>query len=102
MQEGNISTEKTPAASRGARSTAARSEMTNGNTSPSTSTSLSETAGQWMSKENYDALLNRGSDLLNRANSASTGFVRSYPVQVAAGGLVVGFLLGAMLARRKA
>lgn len=64
--------------------------------------------GQWASRESYDAimergseLIERGSDLLARANTRTTDLVRRYPVQAAVGGLVLGFFVGALIARRK-
>lgn len=48
-----------------------------------------------------EGLMSRGSDLISSVDfSRATGLVRSYPMQAALGGLVIGFLLGAAVSRR--
>ncbi|NJM09725.1 MAG: hypothetical protein HC883_02170 [Bdellovibrionaceae bacterium] len=50
----------------------------------------------------YDTVVSRGSDILSKVDlSRGTTFIRSYPVQAAVGGLIVGFLLGALISRRQ-
>jgi len=55
--------------------------------------------GKWVSKESYDALIERGSTLLTTATSSTAGFLRQYPVQAAIGGVILGVALGAILFR---
>ncbi len=57
--------------------------------------------GQWVSKESYSEIVNRGSDLLSRANTGANQFVRQYPVQALVGGLIVGLFVGAAFGRRR-
>jgi hypothetical protein len=40
-------------------------------------------------------------EFVSSINTRATGFVRSYPLQAAIGGLVIGFLLGSMVSRRQ-
>lgn len=56
--------------------------------------------GKWISKESYDEMVERGTELLSRGTTSATGIVRDYPLQAAVGGLVVGFLLGSLFSRR--
>lgn len=49
----------------------------------------------------YDSVVEGASTMLNKVHVPSTSvMVRQYPVQIAIGALVVGFLLGAALTRR--
>lgn len=49
----------------------------------------------------YDAIVDVSAETLTRANKRASRMIRQYPVQAAAGALAVGFLFGAMIARRK-
>ncbi len=49
----------------------------------------------------YSSILHRGSDMISSVDfRRATGLVRSYPLQAAVGGLVIGFLLGSAMRRR--
>jgi hypothetical protein len=54
------------------------------------------------SKVAYDKFIDMAGDAVTKANRRAEVFTRQYPVQVAAGALAVGFLLGVTLFRRKA
>lgn len=49
----------------------------------------------------YDAIVDVSADTLTRVNKKASTVIKQYPVQAAAGALAVGFLIGAMIARRK-
>ncbi len=57
---------------------------------------LSDTA-----REIYENAVKSGSDMITKANKRAGEVVREYPVQATVGGLIVGFLLGASLFRRR-
>lgn len=57
---------------------------------------LSESA-----RDIYERALKSGSDLVTKANRRAGEVVREYPVQTAVGGLIIGFLLGATMFRRR-
>lgn len=52
-------------------------------------------------RDMYDRAIKQGSDILTKANKRAGEVVRDYPVQATVGGLVIGFLLGASLFRRR-
>lgn len=56
---------------------------------------------QESAREIYDRAVKSGSDLISKANRKAGAVVREYPMQTAIGGLVLGFLLGASLFRRR-
>lgn len=49
----------------------------------------------------YERALKSGGDLVSRANRRAGEVVREYPVQATIGGLVLGFLIGATMFRRR-
>jgi len=62
----------------------------------------SKTNGKWQSPIDYDAFMERAERIFTRVNRRAQSVAKEYPVQVAAGALAVGFLLGATLLRRRA
>lgn len=49
----------------------------------------------------YERALKSGTDFLSKANKRAGDVVKEYPVRTAIGGVVLGFLLGASLFRRR-
>lgn len=65
-------------------------------TSGASDESLMDTA-----KHAYESVVDGASTMLNKVNvPSSSAMMRQYPVQIAIGALVVGFLLGAAITRR--
>jgi hypothetical protein len=58
--------------------------------------------GQWHSPVDYDKVVEAAERIFNRTSRRAQVFARQYPVQVAAGALAVGIVLGATLFRRRA
>lgn len=78
----------------------------NTSSTPSVSEDSASTSGHQDplggAKGAYDNVLARGSDLLSKVDLGSgTRIVRDYPLQAVAGGLVVGFLVGAAVFSRR-
>ncbi len=59
-------------------------------------TNLTESA-----RDVYERALQSGGDLVTRANKRAGEVVREYPVQATIGGLVLGFLIGVTMFRRR-
>lgn len=50
----------------------------------------------------YDRVVARGSEMLSKVDlSRGTNLVREYPIQASIGGMILGFLLGAVVFRRR-
>ena len=60
----------------------------------------SQTNGKWQSPVDYDKFMESAERIFTRVNRRAQSVAREYPVQVAAGALAVGVLLGATLFRR--
>jgi hypothetical protein len=77
----------------------------------STTTSGKKSNGKWHASEGasgpmesarqaYDTVVDKASDYISDLRANPTRLVRQYPVQAALGGVVIGFLLGAVVCRR--
>jgi hypothetical protein len=50
----------------------------------------------------YDRVVSRGSEILSKVDlSRGTNLLRDYPIRVSLGGMILGFLLGAFVFRRR-
>lgn len=88
------------------QTTPADKGKTNGNGKWMTKSAINEageTAAHFSesAREIYENAVKSGSDLISRANKRASEVVKEYPVQATVGGLVIGFLLGASLFRRR-
>ena len=100
-QEAEMDNEASTASTLSPRTTSTPSVSTRMGASPSAHSDVMDDIFA-SAREAYESVLARGQDFLSNVDlKRGTTVIRDYPVQAAVGGLIVGFLLGALVSRRQ-